>query len=683
MRNGRAPSGLVLVGSILVLLALAVVVIPAVSAGPSSVAPAEGSEAVEPGESAVANSLEQEPIDDPAPEAGAQAQEGQIEGVVSLPEGIVWETNNVDPPIGSPEAIRGGTLNVAMSTYPLTFRLMGPNANLGSFVGWNRAFTFNFTLVARHPVTDNYIPLLATHWSVQDDQRTLYFRLDPDAHWSDGVPITADDYVFTWRMIQSEHIVDPFYNIYAEEYYESVDKIDDYTLRIVGTRESWRPLSDFGEMWPTPSHSVVLEEDWVDRTNNQYQIAAGPYVVAEVSRGESVTLERPEEWWGDDKRYLSGRFNFDRIHLRVIPRERELDYLRRGELDFITESSSRRWNEEYSFDAVRNGWIRRVRAFIDTPSGLYGLFLNLEAPIFQNKDFRKAMQHLFNFDRLNQNLLYGEAFRQVSFFEGSEYANPALEPYPFDPVKAREHLERAGYRRASERAGTSLLGKISNVARGLLFTRSDVDDILVNSAGQRAEFTVLYASPTLTPHLTVVQQEVRRAGVNMKLQTLEGGTMLERLRERKYEMVSAAGGAGFYPAPRQYLHSEYQEVAGNNNLWGFGMAEVDSLLEVYETDLEFQNRLAAMHRIDEIVQDEAFYLPFWTAPFVRLVHWDYLQFPESYLPPRTYDLEEYLLFWIDPQRRARLDDAMAQGEALPLDEDIDKDYYGIRERLER
>ena len=139
-----------------------------------------------------------------------------------------------------------------------------------------------FTLVFMHPVTDKFIPMMATHWSVQKDQKTIYFKLDPDAKFSDGHPITAEDYVFTWKMMQSKFIVDPFYNTYAEQYYQSVDKIDDYTLRIVGTRPSWRPLYDYGGLSPTPAHAIVLDKDWVTRTNNQPQIAAGPYVVSDT-----------------------------------------------------------------------------------------------------------------------------------------------------------------------------------------------------------------------------------------------------------------------------------------------------------------------------------------------------------------------------------------------------------------
>ncbi|MBM3779163.1 MAG: ABC transporter substrate-binding protein [Acidimicrobiia bacterium] len=599
----------------------------------------------------------------------------------TLPDGIVWETNSDDPPIGSEAALRGGTFTHPMGSYPLTFRLVGPNSN-DAFAGWNRAFTMNFGLIGRHPVTDRFIPLMATHWSVQADQKTIYFRLDPDARFSDGEPITADDYVFTLEMMRSEHIVDPFYNNYAELYYESVDRIDDYTLRIVGTRPSWRPLSDYAGLWPTPSHAVVLDDTWVDRTTNEFQIAVGPYVVSEVSRGESVTFTRLGTWWGDDKRYFRGLFNFDRIHLPVIPAERHLDYLRRGEIDLISEPTARTWNEEYTFPAVRNGWIRLARVFVDVPSGVYGLHMNLEAPIFRNKDFRKAMQHLFNFERLNRNLMFNEYFRQVSFFEGTEFANPDLAPYAFDPARARMYLERAGYYRPDDIRNRTLFGGLRSAISGLLFTRSDTDDILVNDRGEEASFAVVYGNRGLERHLTVMQQEYRRAGVDMRLRLLEPGTAFERGLERKYEMTVTGRTAGYYPAPRQYLHTDFKKTTNNNNIWGFGTEETDALIRTYEEDLDAQARLTAMNRLDEIVHDEAFYIPFWMAPYIRLAYWDYIQFPEFHLPRRTEQVLDYMVFWIDPAKKTALEEAMREGRAYPVDPDIDKDFYGIRQQIQ-
>jgi ABC-type transport system substrate-binding protein len=290
------------------------------------------------------------------------------------------------------------------------------------------------------------------------------------------------------------------------------------------------------------------------------------------------------------------------------------------------------------------------------------------------------MQHLFNFERLNRNLMFNEYFRQDSFFEGSEYANPALKAYAFDPAKARELLARAGYRRPSEIRSNSWLGRVWNVLRGLVLTRSDTDDVLVNERGEKLSFSVIYGTKGLERHLTVVQQEFRRAGVDMQLRLLEPGTAFERGLERKYEMTVTGRTSGFYPAPKQYLHTDFKKTNNNNDIWGFGTPEVDELIRVYEEDLDFEARKKAMHRIDQIVRDEAFYIPFWSAPYLRIVYWDYVRFPEFYLPRRTEQLMDYLVYWIDPQRKAALAEAMRTNTPLALDRELDKDFYGIRQR---
>src|SRR5262245_47907919 len=76
-------------------------------------------------------------------------------GPVTLPKDIVWETDEDEPLIGSEKALRGGRFTVGMTSYPLTFRLMGPNNN-DAFASWNRQFTIGFGLVMMHPVTDKF-----------------------------------------------------------------------------------------------------------------------------------------------------------------------------------------------------------------------------------------------------------------------------------------------------------------------------------------------------------------------------------------------------------------------------------------------------------------------------------------------------------------------------------------------
>lgn len=570
----------------------------------------------------------------------------------TLPPDIKWETNNDDPPIGDPAALKGGTFITYMEDYPLTFRLYGPNSN-DAFASWNRAYTLDFALVSRHPVTDRYIPWMATHWSIQADHRTVYFKLNPEAKWSDGQPVTADDYIFAYEMMGSPYIVDPFNNEYVKTYFESVEKVDDHTLKIVGKKPSWRPLADFN-LSPMPRHATKLGPDWVKGTTNTPPLTVGPYRITQMINGQSVTFEKVKDWWGTDKGYFKGMYNVDKIVVRTIPQERVLDYLKNREVDHIYVITARVWTNETNFPTISNGWIHKKRVFVDNPRGLYGIALNLDVPIFQNKDFRKALQYLFNFDLINKNQMANSYFRKVSAFEGTEYENKDLKPYGFDPGKAREHLTRAGY------------------------TKRGGDGILVNDKGQRAAFTLIYGSKGLEPHLTIVQQIYKRAGIEMQLKLLEGATSFNRALERKYEAIIISYTGGFYPEPKQYFHSEFKKTTNNNDIWGYGTPETDKLIDIYNFNMDKQARLDAMHKLDAIIQDEAFYIPFWDAPYIRMLYWDQLCWPKFYLPKRTEQITDWQVFWIDPAKKQKLDAAIAANQSLAPDTQVDEDPWNVK-----
>jgi len=217
----------------------------------------------------------------------------------------------------------------------------------------------------------------------------------------------------------------------------------------------------------------------------------------------------------------------------------------------------------------------------------------------------------------------------------------------------------------------------------LLFTRTDTDDILVNDKGEKASFTLIYDAKGLEPHLTVIQQDFRRAGIDMRLQLLEPGAMFERALHRKFELLNVGMTSGLYPEPRQYLGTEFKNSKeANNDFWGFGTAEVDGLIKTYEESLDPDARRNAMWRIDQIVHDEAFYIPFWTAPYIRLVYWDYIQFPDFYLPRRTQQVTDWLVYWIDPAKKAALEEAKRTNKAYPVDQNLDKDFYNVRKRFQ-
>lgn len=570
---------------------------------------------------------------------------------------LVWTTNDTDPMIGDPAAQKGGTFYDYIDAYPLTFRLVGPNSNDG-FAGWNRSYSMNLSLVLRHPTTDNYIPCMATAWSVQPDNKTVYYKLDPDAKWSDGQAVTADDYVFTNEMMRSEFIVDPYYNEYWSTHFESVEALDKYTLKIVGMYESWRPVEDFA-LFPMPRHAIELKEGWVEAANLLFPVVQGPYTISEGVPGQYVVFSRVKNWWGEDKRYFKGLYNVDRIYLKVISDvNRAFDFFQKGDISFYTVTSAKRWATEMDFPALKNGWVHRKRLFTDYPQGMYGFAMNLERPLFQNKEFRKALQYMFDFDELNNKLMFGAYYRMVSSFEGSEYANLRLKPYGFDPRKAREHLAAAG------------------------FTKRGRDGIFVDGQGRRAAFTFTYGQKSLEKHFTVIKQKFRRLGVDMVLQLLEPGTYFERGLERQYEVTVMSRTTNFYPSPKQYFHTVFKKSRNNNNIWYYGTATTDSLIDVFEKNMDHATRVRAMAELDSIIQDEAFYIPFWRGPFIRFLYWDYLRWPSFYMPKRTEQLLDWQVFWIDAQRQARLEEAMKNGTSLGEDTEVDADPYGVKARLE-
>ncbi len=111
-----------------------------------------------------------------------------------LPEDIKWLTNETDPVYASSDAKKGGTYKTGLLSFPLTFRVVGPDSNSG----FRSAILGNqLSLIGIHPNTENIIPELATHWAFGKDKKTMYFKLNQNARWSDGHPVTAHDFTYT------------------------------------------------------------------------------------------------------------------------------------------------------------------------------------------------------------------------------------------------------------------------------------------------------------------------------------------------------------------------------------------------------------------------------------------------------------------------------------------------------
>jgi microcin C transport system substrate-binding protein len=158
-----------------------------------------------------------------------------------VPADLKWENGMDEPEIGDANAKKGGTIRDYILSFPPTLRVLGENSN-SSFRGYQYD-DVEMSLINLHPETGRVIPCVAKEWAVSPDNRTVYFRIDPDATFSDGTPIEADDFFNQFYMQLSEYPKNPFGNEWYATNYSNITRYDARTLSITLTDP--KPLAPY------------------------------------------------------------------------------------------------------------------------------------------------------------------------------------------------------------------------------------------------------------------------------------------------------------------------------------------------------------------------------------------------------------------------------------------------------
>lgn len=561
-----------------------------------------------------------------------------------LPEGLVWETNTEDPLFASSEARRGGTLRLWMLSFPLTLRLVGPDSN-GGFAGYMRPN--HLGLVDFHPNTRSPTPSLATHWAFDPDGKTVYYRLNPDARWSDGEPVTADDFVFTRDFMRSEHIVAPWYNNHFVNYITDVRKHDAHTISVVGATAKPREelLAEYG-IRPTPRHFHRLDEEWVASYNWEIEPNTGAYQISKIEKGKYIEFTRKDDWWGDAVGYYAHRFNADKARVTVI---RDInvawEHFLRGELDSFGLVLPQFWHEKAKGAQFDDGFIHRVKFYVDTPQSAAGMWLNLDDPILSDRAVRLALAHATDIDKVIRTVLRGDYERLQTHHEGyGPYSNREIRARAFDLRKASALLDEAGWT-GRDRGGIRMKGE------------------------QRLALRIVYGAPHHTERLVILREEAKKAGIELNLQLLDGASSFKQIQEKKHQIgwMSWSGG-GFSPRYWQFYHSDNAHKTQTNNIVNFDDPEMDRLITQYREATDKETRIGLAHRLEQIVHDSGALIPTFKVPYTREGFWRWMKLPE-HLGTRTsgalfspFDTSSGGLFWIDEEVKRETLAARKAGE---------------------
>ncbi|MEW6079285.1 MAG: extracellular solute-binding protein [Thermodesulfobacteriota bacterium] len=569
------------------------------------------------------------------------------------PPGLQWLTNESDPVYASPEAAKGGVLHLAVTAFPLTFRVVGPDSN-SSF---RSAILDNqLSLISVHPNTENIIPEIATHWAFGDDKKTMYFKLNPEARWSDGVPVTAHDFAYTLEFMRSKHIVAPWYNDYYTQEIDRVIVYDDHTLAVVSTKAQ-PDLHLSIALSPTPGHFYgELNEGFTQDFNWKIAPNTGPYQITNFEKGKFVEFTRKADWWGKDQRYFQNRFNVDKVVYTVVKDySMSWEYFKKGQVDVFGLTVPDYWYEKSKTPVVDNGYVNKIWFFNDTPRSASGLWLNQDKPIFADKNVRYAFAHAMNIEKVIDTVLRGDYFRLEQGFVGyGDYTNPDVKARRYDLEKVAACMKQAGWERGS--------------------------DGIWQKDGNRFSVDVTYSSEDHTPRLVVLKEEAKKAGVELNLRQLDPAAAYKQVLEKKHDVAWMGWSTSLRPQYWEHFHSVNAHQPQTNNITNTADPEMDRLIEAYRNSLDARERQELSRRIQVLINDAGCFVPTFMVPYVRQACWRWWRLPQ---PPGTKHTEDLFdpfndvtggLFWFDQKLYEETRQTMKDNLPLPPVTIVDKTF---------
>jgi peptide/nickel transport system substrate-binding protein/microcin C transport system substrate-binding protein len=521
-------------------------------------------------------------------------------------------------PFGNPNAPQGGTFNFNLGAEPTTLHpINGTDIYNRRILAWTCD-----SLLDRNPDTNDFIPGLAERTEISADGTEFSFTLRKGVKWHDGQPLTAEDVKFSFDMI-----FDPkFEAAHMRPYYEGIAKaevVDPQTVKFTA-KETY-----FGNMLTLSSLTVLPKHIYGDTEKgkklNKTLMCSGPYKLEKYDQGQSITLVRNKEWWGNNVGQYKGRFNFERIRLRFIKEEDvSLEMLKKGDLDFEELTP-----EAYTKKAVGPEWGKtaikeKVENSVPKSYGYIGW--NLRKDIFKNRDTREALTLLLNRKEIIEKFLFGMSLPATGpWYQQSEYADPAVKATPFDPKKAVELLKKARW------------------------TDADKNGVLEKEfGGKKTEFrfTLLYVGKDVEKYLVLFQSDLKKAGIDMQLQQLEWNALLKAGDDRTFDSVALAWGAGEVDLdPKQVWHSSSDTKGGSNRI-GYNNPEIDKLIDQGRLEMDKKKRVAIFRQVYAKIASEHPYLFWFNRKFVTYAHSSKIKMPRTTF---RYELG-WNYWWLDDKK---------------------------------
>jgi peptide/nickel transport system substrate-binding protein len=552
-------------------------------------------------------------------------------------------------PYANPDAPKGGRLIWGLLG---TFDSLNPFIVKGS-VAFQQLRSYNFeqgyvveSLMARgvdEPFT--LYGLLAKSVETDESRSYVTFHLNPRARFSDGLPVLADDVVFTWALLRDHGRPN------HRQYYSKVAKVevpDPLTVRfdLSGANDRELPLI-LGLMPVLPHHATNVAT--FEETSLAPMLGSGPYRVTAVSPGTSLTLTRNPDYWGRDLPINRGLWNFDEIRIDFYRESNGLfEAFKRGLYDFRVENEPLRWHDGYDFPAARNGEVARDTIKPSLPQPSEYLVFNTRRPAFSDIRVRQALTLLFDFEWINRNYFFGLYSRSAGYFAGSElsaYTRPAdvgerelLKPFaahiPPDILDGTYRLpatDGSGRDRAALRQALALLAQAGYELDGSVLRQ--------RGTGAPLTFEILVTTRDQERIALAYARDLKRAGIEISVRSVDPVQFDQRRLAYEFDMIQNRWDQSLSPGNEQafYFGSAAADIPGTRNYMGARDPGIDAMIAALLAARDRENFVTAVRALDRILMSGFYAVPVFSAGAQWIARWNRIETPKAtslagYLP---------------------------------------------------
>ena len=290
------------------------------------------------------------------------------------------------------------------------------------------------------------------------------------------------------------------------------------------------------------------------------------------------------------------------------------------------------------------------------PRPNFGLWINTAQPLLSDRDIRLGINYATNWELVIEKFFRGDNTRMNTGQEGfGEFTHPTITARTFDISKAQAHFAAAG------------------------FTERGADGILVNDQGQRLAFTLSTGYESLRDVLTILREEAAKAGLDLRIEVLDGTVGWKKVQEKQHDIFFTAFGVflELYPRFWEHYHSdnaydraflddgsvnpERKLKTQTNNLESFAILEMDQLIERYRRSSDRDEMIQLAHRMTEMHHEHASFVPGFYQGFFRIGHWRWLRYPEGFSHKHAQGPGEAFVHWIDTDMKAETEAARRDG----------------------